>query len=292
MRPIFNNTVIQIDISHGACHLACAHCTRAIGHHRKPSFMPLDMIRQAIESLDGFDGQIGCMGGEPALHPKFPEVLAIWREMVPRHRRSLWTSGWKWKEYREIIFDTFDENLIHYNDHTQETGRHQPLLVAIEEVVDDPELRAILIKNCPFQLHWSAAITPLGCYFCEIAAAQGALFGVPGYPIEPGWWRKTPEQFQDQVDAFCSKCSGALPMPSYSDGRGGRDGPTIDLVSPGNLERLLAMGSPKAKRGHVEVWDRKFPREEIIAGLEDWQPRSFRDFEAHAPEDYEGILCP
>ena len=163
MRPIFNNTVIQIDISHGACHLACAHCTRAIGHHRKPSFMPLDMIRQAIESLDGFDGQIGCMGGEPALHPKFPEVLAIWREMVPRHRRSLWTSGWKWKEYREIIFDTFDENLIHYNDHTQETGRHQPLLVAIEEVVDDPELRAILIKNCPFQLHWSAAITPLGC---------------------------------------------------------------------------------------------------------------------------------
>jgi hypothetical protein len=285
VRAIHENTVIQIDISHGACHLACAHCTRAIGHHRKPSFMSLDMIREAITSLDGFEGQIGCMGGEPALHPKFPEVLSIWREMVPRRNRSLWTSGWKWDEYKPIIMETFDPDLVHYNDHTQETGRHSPLLVAIEEVVDDPDLRATLIENCPFQLHWSAAITPLGGYFCEIAAAQGALFNIPGYPIEPGWWKKTPADFKDQVDTFCGKCSGALPMPSYSDGRGGRDGPTVDLVSPGNLERLLEMGSPKAKRDHVEVWDKKITVDDIN-GLKDWNPRHFREFVAHSPDDY------
>lgn len=288
MRSISANSVIQIDISHGACHLKCANCTRQIGHHRNAIFMPLEMIREAIASLDGFSGEIGCMGGEPAMHPQFREALAIWREMVPdRRKRSLWTSGYKWATYREDIFTTFDKDLVHFNDHTQHTGRHQPLLVAIEEVVDDPELRAILIENCPFQTHWSAAITPLGCYFCEIAAGHAAIFGIPGYPIAPGWWRKTPAEFKDQVDTFCSKCSGAIPLPQFSDGRGGRDGPTYDVVSPGNLARLIAAGSPKAKRGHVKVWDRKITKEDIEAGLKDWRPRQFRAFEAHGPDDVE-----
>ena len=75
--------------------------------------MPLDMIRKAIDSLDGFSGEIGMMGGEPALHPQFREALAIWREMIPdRRKRSLWTSGWKWNEYRDDIYDTFDRDLI------------------------------------------------------------------------------------------------------------------------------------------------------------------------------------
>ena len=290
MRPISANTVIQIDVSHGACFLKCAHCTRAIGHHRQPMYMPLEMIRKAIDSLDGFEGEIGVMGGEPTMHPQFSEVLAIWREMVPRHRRSLWTSGWKWKEYKDEILATFDEYRISYNDHSQTTGRHQPLLVAIEEVVDDPELRRILIDNCPFQARWSASITPLGCYFCEIAGSMGAIFGIPGWPIEKGWWKKTPDQFQDQVKQFCGKCSGAIPMETLSDGRGGRDGPTIDYVSPGNLKRLLDAGSPKAMRGHVKVWDRKITPEEIEARRPGWNPRNFRDFVAHTPEDVEKAL--
>ena len=287
MRAISANSVIQVDVSHGACHLKCANCTRQIGHHRNAEFMPLDMIRKAIDSLDGFSGEIGMMGGEPALHPQFREALAIWREMIPdRRKRSLWTSGWKWNEYRDDIYDTFDRDLIHYNDHTQFTGRHQPLLVAIDETVDDPELREILIANCPFQSHWSAAITPLGCYFCEIAAGMGAIFGVPGWPIEKGWWKKTPDQFQDQVKEFCGKCSGAIPLPKFSDGRGGRDGPTYDYVSPGNLKRLLDAGSPKAQKGQVIVWDKKLTKEEIEKAVTNWKPREFRPFEAHKPEDY------
>lgn len=285
MRAISANSVIQIDVSHGACHLKCAHCTRQIGHHRKATFMSLDKIREAIRSLDGFEGEIGCMGGEPAMHPQFRDVLAIWREMVPQRKRSLWTSGFKWDEYKDDIKATFDADLIHYNDHTQFTGRHQPLLIAIEEVIDDPELREILIKNCPYQSHWSAAITPMGAYFCEIAAGMGAVFGIPGWPVTPGWWRKTPDQFQDQVRTFCGKCSGALPLDKYSDGRGGRDGPTVDYVSPGNYERLKAVGSPKLGRGHVEVVEMKMDRAEVMERMEKWNPRQFRDFEAHSPED-------
>lgn len=287
MRPIYENTVIQLEIVVGACHLACANCTRMIGHHRKPAFMSLDMVRQAIASLEGFPGRIGCMGGEPCLHPKFREVLAIYREMIPdKARREFWTSGFKWAEYREDILETFNEDRIAYNDHTQTTGRHAPLLVAIEEVVDDPELRRILIDNCPFQARWSASITPKGAFFCEIAAAQDWLFDGPGgYPIEPGWWRKTPDQFQDQVERYCGKCSGALPLEPQSDNRGGRDGLSVDLVSPGNLERLKAVGSPRVARGGYQVFDRKFTREDIEDRLKGWKPRSFRPFVAHNPED-------
>lgn len=250
--------------------------------------MEIGQIRDAILSLEGFPGRVGIMGGEPCLHPKFTEILALVRLMIPdRRRREFWTAGFKWKEYRDDILSTFDEDMITYNDHTQASGRHQPLLVAIEEMVEDEELRKILIDNCPFQARWSAAITPKGAFFCEIAASQDYLFDGPGgYPIEPGWWKKHPEQFQDQVDRYCGKCSGALPMETLSDNRGGRDGPSIDLVSPKNLERLVKAGSIRAIKGNVVVREKPFTREEIDKHLEKWAPRNFRNFVANLPEDY------
>jgi len=290
MRPIADNTIIQVEIVVGACHLSCANCTRFIGHHRKPMFMDLDMVRKAIRSLEGFPGRVGCMGGEPTLHPKFREVLEIYREELPKDKREFWTSGWKWDEYKDDILETFHENRIAYNDHSQRTGRHAPLLVAIEEVIEDPELRRILIDNCPFQARWSASITPKGAFFCEIAAAQDWLLDGPGgYPIEPGWWKKTPAEFQDQVETYCGKCSGALPLEPRSDNRGGRDGLSVDVVSPNNLERLKAAGSPRISAGGYEVFDEKWTEEDIKKRVEVWNPRSFRDFEAHTPEDYEAV---
>ena len=286
MRPIWENTVIHVDITN-VCFLACAHCTRAVGHHRKPYFMELEMVRKAIASLQDFPGRTGIMGGEPCLHPQFREILSIVREMIPdRRKREFWTSGWKWKEYKDDIYATFDRDMVTYNDHSQTTGRHQPLLVAIEEMVDDPDLRKELIDNCPFQARWSAAITPKGAFFCEIAASQDYLFDGPGgYPIEPGWWKKAQDQFQDQVDRYCGKCSGALPMQTLSDNQGGRYSPSIDVVSPGNMERLLKAGSIRAQKGNVVVRTEKFTREEIEEHKKTWKPRQFRSFQANNPED-------
>lgn len=286
MRPIYQNTVIHLDITN-ACEWNCANCTRHVGNHRKSYFMDLEMVRKGIASLDGFPGRVGIMGGNPTLHPKFTEILAIVREMIPdRRRREFWTSGFKWEEYKDIIFETFDEDRISFNDHSQTSGKHQPLMVAIEEVVKDPELQKILIDNCPFQARWSASITPKGGWFCEVAASMDYLFDGPGgYPVEPGWWDKEPEQFQDQVNWACYKCSGAIPMETLSDGRGGRDGKTSDTVSPGNLVRLMKAGSPKAMSGHIKLWEREITEEEIETLLPEWNPRSFRDFVAHTPED-------
>ena len=287
MRPIYANTVIQIEITN-ACHLSCANCTRFVGHHKSPFFMDLETVRKAIDSLEGFPGRVGIMGGEPCLHPKFLDILAIMREMIPdRRRREFWTAGYKWDEYKADILATFDEDRIAYNDHTQHNGRHQPLLVASDEMVEDPELRKQLIDNCWVQNQWSASITPKGGFFCEIAAARSHLLDGPmGYPIERGWWKKTPAEFQDQVEWACGGCSAPIPMETRPDGRGGRDGATVDQVSPRQLIQLLKAGSPKARRGQVEILTHKPTPEEIAAFKAKWTPSHFRPFEAHKPEDY------
>ena len=292
MRPLYEATVIQIDITN-ACHLACANCTRFVGHHRPAYFMSIDCFREAVQSLDGFPGRIGIMGGEPALHPEFPEILEVFREaVVDRRKREFWTSGRNWLKYADDISKTFDPDLIAFNDHSQMDGKHQPLGVAVREVVDDEALMWELIDNCPFQARWSPAVTDRGAFFCEIAAAQDrAMNGPGGWKVEPGWWDKTPPNFWDQVQEYCPNCSGCLPLPAVSDGRGGRDGPTYDIVSPGNYERLLKAGSPKARRGHVEIFEGKITREEIEANSVNWNPRSFRSFVAHNPEDVERALA-
>ena len=60
------------------------------------------MVRKGIASLADFPGRVGIMGGEPTLHPKFHEILAVVREMIPdKRRRELWTSGFKWEEFKD-----------------------------------------------------------------------------------------------------------------------------------------------------------------------------------------------
>ena len=87
MRPLSEMTIIQIEVTN-ACWLKCSNCTRHVGHHRDPFFMELDFIEKAIDSLEGFEGNIGIMGGEPTLHPKFNEICEIVKRKIPRRKRE------------------------------------------------------------------------------------------------------------------------------------------------------------------------------------------------------------
>ena len=62
--------VIQIDITN-ACPHRCSNCTRFCGHHEKSFFMDFDTFKRAVDSMEGFVGIVGMMGGEPTLHPEF-----------------------------------------------------------------------------------------------------------------------------------------------------------------------------------------------------------------------------
>lgn len=286
MRPIYENVVITIEITN-ACWLSCRHCTRHVGHHRKPFFMSPAYFRQAVESVLDSPCRIGVMGGEPTMHPHFLEILDIIEELVPdKMRRDFWSSGFRFGLYKDRIYEVFPKEHISYNDHIAYDGRHTPLLVAISEAVEDPELRAHLIENCQFQTHWSGSITPKGGYFCEIAASLGWLFDIPGYDIsDKRWWDRTPDQFRDQVDALCGNCSGAIPMPSdWSDGRGGRDGLTVEQITPGMVEKLRAIGSPKIAKGGYELWTKKIDQE-WVNKYGHRNLRRYRTFVAHGPDD-------
>jgi len=255
MKPIYRAWLIQIEVTN-ACHLSCAHCTRAVPHIRKPYFANLDFVEKALRSLDGWKRGVGCMGGEPTLHPQFPEICALYRRYFPKKQCGLFTAGGKrYEEHKGLIDETF--GIIHYNDHEM-IGVHQPVMVASRDVIKDDKLREELIDRCWLQTYWSPSITPKGAFFCEVAGMFDMLFDGPGgYPVEPGWWKKSVGQFKDQRDRYCNSCSIPIPMEKL---------PTnlpYDLVSISNAKRLLEAGSPLAAKGNIRVLDQIFTREDI-----------------------------
>ncbi|MBI5107541.1 MAG: hypothetical protein HZA62_02225 [Rhodocyclales bacterium] len=266
--------VIQIELTN-ACPMRCANCTRFCGHHTRPFFMDFETFKKAVDSLKGFRGIVGIMGGEPTQHPEFRRFMEYYRANVGyddptakliepsadfmRHvlangyhvdygnHRGLWTSVTpRYYENFELIQDTFGYQLL--NDHSH-TSMHQTHMVTRKElgIPDDEWVK--LRDRCWVQNLWSASITPKGAFFCEIAAAMDATLGGPGgWPIEPGWWQRRPEDFKEQLD-WCEMCSACLPMPS----RDAND--ETDDVSPVWAAKLQEINSPKLKKGLVNTFD-------------------------------------
>lgn len=208
------------------------------------------------------------------------EKLGLW---------STFPAGGKYPGYREVIVKTFGNILL--NDHSREDILHAPVLMASEEhfqktcprcngekrceqavlvdgkartevsecrlcdgkgtVTDDINLFAA-IEHCWVQETWSASVNPKGAWFCEVAAALSDLFDGPqGWPVEPGWWKRTPMSFQEQMRWACTKCGAAMPLTRIRNSQDPKDD-----VSPGNLERLKAIKSRKVARGEFALRDK------------------------------------
>jgi len=231
--------------------------------------MDLEMVEKAIDSLEGFKGGIGIMGGEPLLHPYFYEICELLRKKVPLEKRFLWTSGYNWKKYRNIVRKTFQEN-IYYNDHQTPLQKHQPILLAIKDVLKDREYMDKLISECWIQKMWSPSINPKGGFFCEVAAAMDMLFDGPGgYPLEKGWYNRTPEEFRDQIERYCYNCGSALPYPPVSNKEG------KDYVSITNYKKLEKLKTKRFLKGCVKLIEREYSVDEIKKFAEDWQPWNY-----------------
>ena len=115
-----------------------------------------------------------------------------------------------------------------------------------------------LIDSCWIQERWSTSITPKGGFFCEVAAAQDMLFDGPGgYPLEKNWWKKTPDEFKDQMKRYCANCSAAVPMPIPS------ANDAVDFISLSNEDNLKECGSRRFKRGGTQTFVKKMSKKEI-----------------------------
>ena len=288
MVPIFSNWCMQIDITN-YCHLSCLYCSRYNRHLRRDQrkHMTLDQFRTALDSLVDWPNKIGIIGGEPLLHPEFELFCHELKTRFPKEKVGLWTSGTnKLERLTPLIVETF--GFVAYNQHTPEqleVCKHQPLTVAIDEVIDDEQLRRRLIDDCWVQRDWCATINHFGAYFCEVAAAQDVLLndGAHAWQVEPGWWNKTPEQFQDQICQFCNNCGMAIPMERELIKK------KTEKFSPKMLKTFREKGLLKVADDEIELYDHVFTKEEIRQNIQRWFPGNYRGDKTADEECSEGV---
>lgn len=277
MKKLAKMSVIQIDVTN-ACRLRCSNCTRFCGHHQKSFFIDYDFFTKAVDSLEGFRGMVGIMGGEPTLHPDFEKIvryicgkrnspnythslkpirdfnehykkhlIPVKGEFFDKGRAGLWSAmNRHYLRHFEIINDSFDCQVL--NDHDNHC-LHQAMLVSRKELgIPDDEWENKR-DNCWIQNTWSATITPKGAFFCEIAGALDMLFDGPGgWKVEPGWWKRDVADYKDQLH-WCELCGGCLNVPKRlsHDGR--------DDITPKMLKKLQKLESPKIKQGKYHLLD-------------------------------------
>jgi hypothetical protein len=209
--------------------------------------MTPEFFEKAVDSMKGYEGVVGMLGGEPLLHPKFEELCKIMQKKLPKGNCGLWTCLPKgYEHYREIIVETFGH--IFLNDHTRHDVMHCPVLVASKEI-NNEGLMWYSSHHCWLQNSWSASINPNGAFFCEVAAAMSILFDIKnGWEVEPKWWLKVPIHYIDQMKEYCPRCGVCLPFPKRS------STDETDDISQGNYDALKDI-SPRLKAGKYQISD-------------------------------------
>ena len=283
---------IQIDVTN-ACHLHCSNCTRLLDHAKKRFIMSVECFEKVVEAVKDFpttsapcpQGRrkvVGMIGGEPLMHPKFPELVDIICDKIPDPRhRGLWTSM-DWPNTSHPIWGRHAPHVrkllgpqpsgavhkehntnggyLNWNMHTENLKvHHQPMLVAIKDRVPDEKKRMEMIMDCWVQREWSPSFTNKGFFFCEVAAAFDQVFqGNTGIEPSPDCWKGditfVPDEngvprpqgpYAEQINTWCQRCGACLRMP------GRRDKEDTDDVSPTNLIQLEAVNSPRLKAGAI-----------------------------------------
>src|SRR5262245_16823645 len=247
---VWRGGVLQIWVTR-ACDLSCIGCTQGSNLAGKPGMMSVKQFETAIQSLcrwlDGkcspYWGVVGVFGGNPCVHPKFPELCEVMRKWIPFDQRGLWSNNLN--GHGVICRKTFNPDVSNLNVHMNreafdeirrdwplampkgiEDSRHSPPFVAMQDMEDMTEAEIWdLVGNCDVNQRWSALIGvfrgELRGWFCELAGAQAMLHeNEPDYPdtgvkIEPGWWNKPISAFEDQVRYHCFAC--VHPMRGFGD---------------------------------------------------------------------------
>ena len=281
MIPIYQMYICNIDITKH-CHNACPYCIRYVKHLKEKKYhMSLDYFAKVLDAMVGWPNQIGMCGGEPTLHPQFPEICRMINEHKAKHPESrfqMFTAhSANFKKYHSLLQGTFC--CVHLNEHSdfqKSVCLHQPSTVAIGEVVTDKKLMNSLIDDCWVQRVWAPTINEKGAYFCEVAGSMATVIDGPdGFPVERGWWDKTPDQFKKQRDFFCKRCGMALPMQRELLGS------DTEQFTPKLLKEFRDHKAAKVDDKDVRLMTSTFSKKDIEKNSIGWDPGNYRqDLEA------------
>ena len=228
-----NHGVIQIHLTR-ACDKACLNCTQGSNLAGKTEFMPVELFREAAESLKGYFGTIGIFGGNPCLHPKFDDICHELRQLFPKAKCGLWSNNINgWGHVARVTFNPVVSNLnVHLDEKAYSEMRrdwpearpfgldrdsgHSPVFGSMIDIDIPEEDRWKAISQCDINQHWSAMIGmfrgELRAWFCEIAGAQSIVsqyredYPDTGVPVTEDWWKLPMESFTDQVHQHCHNC--------------------------------------------------------------------------------------
>lgn len=264
MRSPRDMHIICVDVTN-KCDLHCSNCTRLLKNQAGLWEMTPDNFRAALRSLQGYEGVIAMIGGNPCMHKKFAELCKIFEEEVPNKRqRGLWSNNLF--DQQQLIADTF--GFFNLNPHNDERGmksleklkelipqinyfkghsHHSPLMTAMRDVYPDPREMWDVIPTCDINRDWSATIIQnkgeLRVYFCEVAASFDLSRGEDhGHPVTPGWWNTVITQYADQVKHFCPGCG----VPARL--KGHLDIEQTDTYTPSNADIALPSKAKKKRK--------------------------------------------
>jgi len=274
MKPISHSWFCQIDVTN-FCGINCLYCSRNSKHIRPDQrrHMDLDTFQNALKSLKGWPNRVGIIGGEPLLHPQFEELCTLLAKHFPRERAGLWTSGGpRFQQFKPLIDRTFA--LLAYNEHNPvqvALCKHQPLTMSVSDMVPEPVLRKRLIDDCWVQRNWCPTIGPKGAFFCEVAYGWDTILDGPGgYPIEPGWWLRTPGEFQDQVERYCTHCGMCLPYERELIQK------KREKFTPTTLRLCREHNLPHVTDDEIELITEPLTVDQIRQYAQSWYPGNYR----------------
>lgn len=274
MKSISKSWLCQIDVTN-ICSKDCLYCSRYNRHIRPDQrfFMDIEFFEKALWSLEKWPAQIGIIGGEPTLHPQFKEMCLLLQKKFPRSKLGCWTTGGiKYEEHKQLINQTF--SIVAYNKHDSyqmDTCKHQPITIAIQDVVKDKEYMKQLINDCWVQKTWCPTISPKGAFFCEVAyAIDSILDGPGGYPVDQNWWKKNPKDFQDQVSRYCKYCGMAIPIERELIKT------KLEKISPANLKLFKEHKLRRLSEQDMEIFNKQFTINELENNKKTWDPGNYR----------------
>jgi hypothetical protein len=252
------------------CNRECTYCTRYVRHVQGISYvMDLDYFENVVIYSKDFKNQNGYLGGEPLLLSNFNEYCNIIRKHLTRNKCILFTSIDPAKsKFKDDIDKTF--HIIAYHPHTPEqeaTHYHQPLTIAIKDVIKNEKLKKDLIDNCWCNRRWGHVATNKGGYFCEVGAAIAQILNIPGWEIKPRWWDKEPSEFGYQRE-LCEYCGMCIPM-------------NLQLMSDKKQKMSVSVMQILRERnlplGDCELFIREITLDDIKKAVPNWHPGKYKD---------------